>query len=277
MWQVEVTPYDGFDTGPFGADDIVIGNAPPTVSSVTITPTVAYTNDTLTAVPTGFSDSDGDAEAYRYQWARNGSDISGATDATLAGTYFSKGDDLTVTVTPWDGTSAGSPATSGVREIQNSLPTAPVVAITPEYPEDDDALQCNVVSASTDDDGDVISYTYGWTNNGTASSVTTDTVGASDTSNADVWVCTVTPDDGTASGSGGSDTVEVNDYTAPDAPVLTAIDTYRNEDSVTIIGTAEAFATVTLSWTTSTGTGTDTTTANAAGVCSPSPRRSRAP
>ncbi len=266
VWQVEVTPYDGFDTGPFGADDIVIGNAPPSVSSVTITPTVAYTNDTLTAVPTGFSDSDGDAEAYRYQWARNGSDISGATDATLAGTYFSKGDDLTVTVTPWDGTSAGSPATSGVREIQNSLPTAPVVAITPEYPEDDDALQCNVVSASTDDDGDVISYTYGWTNNGTASSVTTDTVGASDTSNADVWVCTVTPDDGTASGSGGSDTVEVNDYTAPDAPVLTAIDTYRNEDSVTIIGTAEAFATVTLSWTTSTGTGTDTTTANAAGV-----------
>ncbi|MDP2312382.1 MAG: hypothetical protein Q8P41_05715 [Pseudomonadota bacterium] len=265
VWEVEATPSDGFDTGPLGSDDIVIGNAAPTVSSVTISPSTAYTNDTLTAVPSGYSDSDGDPEAYRYQWALNGSDIAGATDVTLAGTYFSKGDDLTVTVIPWDGSSAGSAVTSGVREIQNSTPTAPTVAITPEYPEDDDALQCSIVANSTDADGDAITYSYAWTNNGTPSATTTANVSASDTSNADIWVCNITPNDGTADGTAGTDTVEVNDYTAPDAPVLTAIDTFRNEDTVTIVGTSEAFATVTLYWTTSSGSGTDTTTANAAG------------
>lgn len=266
VWEVNATPSDGFDTGPFGVDEIVIGNATPSVSSVTISPVTAYTDDTLTAVPSGFADSDGDAEAYRYQWTLNGADISGATDATLAGSYFVKSDQLTVTVTPWDGSSAGATATSGVREIQNSLPTAPVIAVSPEYPEDDDALQCSIASASTDADGDPISYTYAWENNGTATSTTIPSVSSSDTSNADIWECTVTPNDGTANGTAGTDTVVVNDYTAPDVPVLTSIDAYRNENTVTLIGTSEAYSTITLYWTTSTGSGSDTTTANGAGV-----------
>ncbi|MES2640404.1 MAG: hypothetical protein V4850_13005 [Myxococcota bacterium] len=276
VWEVNATPSDGFDTGPFGVDDIVIGNAPPSVSSVTITPTTAYTNDTLTAVPAGFGDSDGDAEGYRYQWALNGTEISGATDATLGGTYFVKGDQLTVTVTPWDGTVVGATATSGVREIQNSVPTAPVVAVSPEYPEDDDTLTCSVVSNSTDADGDAISYAYTWENNGTATGSTTSSVSASDTSNADVWECTVVPNDGTVDGPSASDSVEVNDYTAPDSPVLTSIDPFRNEDTVTLIGTSEAYASVTLYWTSSTGSGSDTTTANGAGVFTFSQTLSRA-
>lgn len=264
VWRVEATPSDGYDVGPAGVDDITIGNAAPSITSVTIEPTVAYTNDTLTAVPSGFSDSDGDAAAYRYQWAVNGVEVAGATDATLPGTYFVKGDDVTVTVRPWDGSVEGSAVTSGVREIQNSLPSAPVVAIDPEYPEDDDALDCTLVAESTDADGDPITYTYAWENNGTASSVTSYRVGSTYTSNGDTWECTVTPNDGTADGTAAVDSVVVNDYTAPDAPVLSSIDRYRNEDTVTIVGTTEPFATVTLYWTGS-GSGSDTTTANAAG------------
>ncbi|MDP2311146.1 MAG: hypothetical protein Q8P18_34315 [Pseudomonadota bacterium] len=266
VWEVNATPSDGFDIGPFGVDDIVVGNAPPTLSSVTITPGTAYTDDTLTAVPSGFSDSDGDPEGYRYQWTLNGTDIVGATDPTLSGTYFVKSDQLTVTVTPWDGTNVGSTVTSGIREIQNSPPTAPLVAISPEYPEDDAPLECSVVSASVDADGDPVTYTYAWTNNGTATSITVSSVSSSDTSNADIWVCNITPNDGSINGAIGSDSVEVNDYTAPDSPVLTSIDTFRNEDTVTLIGTSEAFSTITLYWTTSTGSGSDTTTANGAGL-----------
>lgn len=266
VWEVIVTPFDGFDYGPSASDDITVGNGPPSVSGVTITPTTAYTDDTLTAVPTGFSDDDGDPEAYLYQWAVNGVDVTGATDSTLAGTYFVKGDLVTVTVTPWDGTDTGEAVASGSREIQNSAPTAPVVAIDPEYPEDEDDLECQVVTDSVDADGDAVSYTYAWENNGTASSETSDTVSASSTSNTDVWECSVTPSDGDDAGTAGTDSVEVNDYTAPDAPVLTGVEEYRNEDTVTIVGTSEAFATVTLSWVTSSGSGSDTTTASAAGV-----------
>jgi hypothetical protein len=266
VWAVQVTPSDGFDTGPFGSDDIVVGNAPPSVSGVSISPTTAYTDDVLTAVPTGFADADGDAEGYHYQWAVNGTDVSGATDPTLAGTYFVRGDGVTVTVTPWDGADEGAPVTSGVRTIQNSPPTAPTVAVTPEYPEDDEGLACNIVTASTDADGDAITYTYAWTNNGSATAFTTDTVGATSTSDGDTWSCIVTPNDGVEDGPDGTDSVIVGDYTAPDAPVLTAIDAYRNEDTVTIYGTTEAFVTVTLYYSSSTGSGTDTTTANGAGA-----------
>lgn len=265
VWRVEATPSDGFDVGPYGADDIEIGNGAPSATGVSISPTVAYTDDTLTAVPTGWSDSDGDAAGYRYQWTVNGVDVSGATDATLDGSYFVKGDQVTVTATPWDGTDAGAAVVSGAREIQNSLPTAPIVAITPEYPEDDDGLTCLVVTDAVDADGDPVSYTYGWENNGTATGETTPFVNASYTTNGDTWECTVTPSDDTAAGTAGVDSVVVNDYTAPDSPVLNAIDTYRNEDTVTILGTTEAFASVTLYWTTGSSSGSDTTTATAAG------------
>ena len=48
--------------------------------------------------------------------------------------------------------------------------------------------------------------------------------------------------------------------------MLASIDAFRNEDTVTIVGTSESYATVTLYWTTSSGSGSDTTTANAAGT-----------
>ncbi len=266
VWRVEVTPSDGFDTGPYGADDIVIGNAAPTLSSASISPISAYTDDVLSATPSRFADSDGDPEGYHYQWSVNSVEIVGATDSTLAGSYFVKADNVTVTVAPWDGAIEGAAVTSGVRTILNSPPSAPGVAVTPEYPEDDDGLACAITTASVDADGDPLTYTYRWTNNGSATAEAAANVNASSTAEGDLWACLVTANDGTTASADGSDSVTVNDYTAPDAPVLSSIDTYRNEDTVTIIGTAEAFTDVTLYYTSTGGAGTDTTTANGGGA-----------
>ena len=265
IWTVEVTPNDGHGDGLVGQDSISIGNGAPSATGVSISPATAYTSDTLSAVVTGWSDPDGDVEGYHYQWFKNGAPIGGATDPTLAGTYFSKGDDVVVEATPWDGTDEGTPLASGTRTIQNSAPTAPGVAVIPERPEQDDGLECTIVTASVDADGDSVSYTYSWTNNGSATGITTSTVSASYTSDGETWECTVTPSDGTTTGTGGVDSVLVNDYTAPDAPILTAIDPYRNEASAVVYGTTEANADVTLYMVTGTGTTTDTTTASAAG------------
>ena len=265
VWTVYVTPNDGNIDGPAGIDSVDIGNGPPSLSSASIAPTTAYTNDTLTAVPSGYSDPDGDPEDYRYQWSLNGTLITGATDSTLAGTYFAKGDGVTVEVWPWDGFDLGVSAISGTRTIQNSLPTAPGVDVTPNNPEDDAELTCTVTVASVDDDGDSISYTYAWTTNGVPSAITTSTVASSYTTDGETWACIVTPNDGTSSGGTGTDSVLVGDYTAPDAPVLASLDPYRNESSATVSGTTEPFATVTLYISSSSGIATDSATANGAG------------
>jgi hypothetical protein len=268
IWTVYVVPNDGAADGPAGTDSATIGNGPPSLTSATISPVTAYTNDTLTATGTGYSDPDGDPESETYQWYLNGTAIAGATDPTLSGSYFVKGDDITVDITPYDGFDYGAAVTSGTRTIQNSAPSAPGVDVTPNYPEPDDDLTCSVARASTDDDGDAISYTYSWTVNGVPSAHTTATISSAYTSDGETWACSVTASDGTASSAAGSDSVLVGDYTPPDAPVLNSLDAYRNETSATVNGSTEAFATVTLYISSSTGTTTDTGTANGAGTFS---------
>jgi hypothetical protein len=268
IWTVYVVPNDGAADGPAGTDSATIGNGPPSLTSATITPATAYTDDTLTANANGYSDPDGDAESEAYQWYLNGVAIAGATDPTLAGSYFVKGDGVTVEVKPYDGFDYGAAVTSGTRTIQNSTPTTPAVDVTPNYPEADDILTCSVVTASTDADGDAITYTYSWTVNGVASAITTATVAASYTSDGETWLCSVTASDGTATSAAGSDSALVGDYTAPDAPVLNSLDPYRNETSATVNGSTEAFADVTLYISSSSGVTTDAGTANGAGTFS---------
>ena len=268
IWIVYVVPNDGAADGPAGTDSATIGNGPPSFTSVTITPATAYTDDTLTANPVGWSDPDGDAEIDEFQWYLNGTAIVGATDPTLAGSYFVRGDSVTVDATPYDGRDRGATVTSGTRLIQNSDPSAPSIDVTPNYPEDDDELVCSVVIASTDIDGDSLTYTYAWTVNGVASSITSGNVASSYTSDGETWLCSVTASDGAATSSAGSDSVLVGDYTAPDAPILDAVDAYRNDASATVSGSSEAFATITLYISSSTGVTTDSTTANGAGTFS---------
>jgi hypothetical protein len=268
LWTVYVIPSDGASQGPAGVDSVTIGNGAPTLTSVTITPGTAYTDDTLTAVVSGYADPDGDAELEEYQWYVNGVVVPGATDVTLEGAYFVKGDAVTVDATPFDGRDRGAAVTSGVRTIQNSAPTTPSVDVTPNYPEDDDDLLCSVTGASTDADGDTITYSYAWADDGVVSAVTSKTVAAAYTTDGESWVCTVTASDGTATSGSAGDSVLVGDYTSPDAPVLNSLDPYRNENSATVTGSTEAFATVTLYIACTSGTTTDTATANGAGTFS---------
>lgn len=264
-WEVKVTPNDGYGNGIAGWANVTIGNATPSASAATISPSAAYTDTDLGVTVSGWSDADGDPEGYTYQWYLNGSAIGGASASTLNNSYFVKGDSLYVMVTPWDGQTSGNAITSNTAVILNSVPTAPVVVVTPEQPETDDTLTCQVQTASTDADGDPISYTYVWTNNGSATAFTSDTVPIGNTAEGETWACTVTPSDGTTSGSSGSDSVLVSDYSAPNAPVLSSIEPYRNEDTVTILGSAEPFASITLYISSSQGVTTTSTTANGAG------------
>lgn len=55
----------------------------PVAGTVKVTPAAPTTSDTVTANPSGFSDPDGDALTYQYQWKVNGVAINGATGKTF--------------------------------------------------------------------------------------------------------------------------------------------------------------------------------------------------
>ena len=97
-------------------------NSKPTVTSASITPNPAYTNDTLTCNNGSVSDAEGDTVTLNYQWYKNSAQISGETASTLASSNFVKGDQIICEITPYDGYEYGSPVNSTPLTISNSPP-----------------------------------------------------------------------------------------------------------------------------------------------------------
>jgi hypothetical protein len=116
-----VTAYDGIDTGNSASDSVTIGasNTAPSVTSVAITPDPANELDTLTAVPSGWFDAEGDPEDYLYEWTVDSSVVGGDT-VTLDASYTVVGSVVTVTITPDDGLLYGSSVTSAALTIGDS-------------------------------------------------------------------------------------------------------------------------------------------------------------
>jgi hypothetical protein len=80
-------------------------------------PGVARPNDTLTVVASS-TDADGDTVDYDYQWIKNASDLTGETASTLDLSVFGngdKGDQISVRLTPGDGSDDGLPRSPRIR------------------------------------------------------------------------------------------------------------------------------------------------------------------
>ena len=91
-------------------------------SSVTINPSPAYTNDTLTGTYT-YNDLDSDSESgSTFKWFRNNIEITGQTSTTLTSSYFNKTDDIIFQVTPKDSYEFGNAVNSSTLTIQNLAP-----------------------------------------------------------------------------------------------------------------------------------------------------------
>jgi len=176
-------------------------NNPPVMTSVTITPNPAYkTTANLTANPVA-TDADGDPVTFTYQWKKGGVNISGQTSSTLANTNYVKSDVITVTVTPNDGKTNGTAMTSAGLTIANSVPVMSTVTITPSPAYKTTAnLTANVTA--TDADSDTITYSYQWKKGGVnISGQTSSTLANTNYVKSDVITVTVTPNDGTTSGT----------------------------------------------------------------------------
>jgi hypothetical protein len=202
--EVIATPSDGLEQGAPVSAQITIANAVPSVLTAAITPSSGDESTVFTVQGTGFSDPDGDAEDYQYQWYVNTQ--PSATTATLDGASFNRGDLVSVEVTAWDGSAAGNTVAAAPVSILNTAPTLGEVTLSPADAFTDTELTCAALGA-TDLDGDALSTTYTWLIGGVATiapdSPTLD--GAGEAFTGQTWFdkgdevsCTVTISDGSA-------------------------------------------------------------------------------
>jgi hypothetical protein len=188
-----------------------IVNSAPEVTSVTLTPSELYTNDTVTAM-TSTTDSDGDELTITYAFIVDDDTVQNGSSNTLDGAvYFNKGQTVSVTVTADDTTGTGSLSSDSVA-VLNSVPTEPTVSI-----DSSSGLTCIIDEESTDADGDPVTYTFDWdvddtpytdtdTTTHDGDTVPNDALGAGET-----WTCEVTPNDGEESGDSASDSYETDE------------------------------------------------------------------
>ena len=172
----------------------VVANSIPSIASVDISPKPATVDDTLTCTASGYSDADGDPDLSTFEWSIAGASLG--TNPTL-GAGFAKGDNVKCTVTPFDGSDAGTPE-SATRTIKNSPPSIASVAVSPAAPLVGDTLSCTY-SGFDDPDGDPDASTVEWFLNG-ASHSTANTL-SSGFSGGDSIACTMTPFDGSDAGT----------------------------------------------------------------------------
>ncbi len=206
-----VTPFDGEDQGTPVSDDVVIDNTAPSIDSVTLSPSTATAEDTLSCQYSGYDDPDGDADLSTYSWTVNGSEVS--TDSTLSGAFVG-GDTVSCEVTPYDGSSAGT-AMSDAVVIDNSPPVLADATISPSTAYTDDELTCTAGSTTDPDGTTSFSYLYEWTVDGVSVSFT-DTLAADDHGRDDDVVCVVTPNDGQDDGSAVSSATLTISNTPPE-------------------------------------------------------------
>ncbi|MCB9682320.1 MAG: hypothetical protein H6733_12710 [Alphaproteobacteria bacterium] len=208
------TPSDGTTDGNPRSASVIIGDAPPSIAGVAISPDPAAAFDTLTCHYTGFSDPDGDVDASTFAWAVNGTP-TGTTNPVLGGGY-TMGDTVTCAVTPRTANGGSAPLQSASLRI-NTPPEAATVVFDPPVPGVLNDLGCLVDTPAPDADGDVSSYEIAWFRNGSPTAwrrtgVPTGqpvVVPASQTARGQTWRCEVTPFDGLEYGPMAWDEVSV--------------------------------------------------------------------
>ena len=206
-WRCEAWGFDGFDEGVHASAEVAVRNSPPAAPQVSIEPEHPRTGDELACRVAGEAiDPDGDAVSYTYAWWRNERpELASADPSRIPGSQVKKGDRWRCAVTPSDGTAQGQ-AGHADRKVVNTPPGPAVVRVAPSAPRAGEPLRCEVVTRSSDQDGDPVRYRFSWLKNGIAQSFadTSAEVPGRLVKLADRWRCVVTPFDGEQNGQPAS-------------------------------------------------------------------------
>ena len=161
VWEVRVTPSDGEDSGDVVTATIQIGssNNPPSIQSLSITPTNPVTTDDIHMDYT-FFDEDGDlSSTVEIHWKKDGTHISEFDgESTIPSSHTSKGEIWEVSVRASDGIEFSPWTESAPRTINNAPPVLESLNLTPENPSSSDDL--GIEYQWSDPDGDALSLVH---------------------------------------------------------------------------------------------------------------------
>ena len=229
----QATPDDGIVIGvPLNSSSIVIGNTPPVISLVILTPQNAVFGDTLTC-SYSYSDADGQDDSSIINWQVNGQ--SYATASAIAAP--AGGSNVSCSVTAFDGESVGNTESTANITITNTAPVMVGVSFSPNPAYYGDVISC--MATANDADSEQLTYDYQWYVNTVLDSGVT-----SDVHNApiggDEIECKVSANDGQVSSAQMSSGSMVISNTNPtiDSISIDPSATIHTDTAVTCIATA---------------------------------------
>jgi hypothetical protein len=207
-WKVIVYPSDGYDntypTYPFESNVVYIGNTPPMVSNVTVSPSIPTGGDDL-KVDYNFFDLDSDglvSSKSTHKWEHYNETLGGwvysnIDSTTLPNSYTKKSERWRCVVTPNDGDDDGLTVLSEEVVIGNTAPEVTDAEITPEVPKSNESFIVDYTYYDLDTDPETDSIIKWYKNdveqtefNGTSQ------IDPENTLKGDVWYYVVTPNDG---------------------------------------------------------------------------------
>ncbi|MBW1881783.1 MAG: hypothetical protein JRJ84_25780 [Deltaproteobacteria bacterium] len=209
---------------------------PPSAPVVSVTPHMATSAQDISVVIDEHSiDPAGLSVSYRYEWATIGGET--AEGDTLSASATARGEQWTVTVTPYNGEMDGSPG-EATAVIVNAPPALDGVSLDPPNPDSTTDLTC-VAGTTSDNDGDVVSLLYHWSVNGSGLSVPQSTLAATNYTRTDTVRCAVTPTDGFDSGASAFAEVTIaNGLPSLDEVTLGPVGATVSDDLLCVPGTA---------------------------------------
>ena len=159
--------FDAFGEGSvlsriFKSSERKIVNTAPGAPKIIIRPERPSTTDTLRVeITTQAQDADQDSLQYRYLWLKKGRPERGlgGSASSVPPKFTKKGEEWNVVAVAYDGETEGATATTRVR-IENTPPTAPVIAVSPTQPLAPSLVSINIQKPSLDPDQDRPTYEY---------------------------------------------------------------------------------------------------------------------
>ncbi|MEC7984005.1 MAG: Ig-like domain-containing protein, partial [Myxococcota bacterium] len=200
LWKVRVTPNDGFVDGEYAEASVIIANSEPTVDSISLSPTTAYNDSTLTCSATA-SDAD-QTLSIDYSWYVGSNLIGTGTTLDVSTVSVMPNTILTCEASVVDDAGSSASAQASV-ELENRAPTVSSVQIDTSVLYNDALVSC--AGTVSDDDGETASQVVTWSIGGvTVGSTDSIQLDASLLSVGQTLTCTIEASDGyggTASGS----------------------------------------------------------------------------